>query len=50
MFSAITGGNEECPTLTIVRIQQPMRRTWQEIFEDEAANHIIRLHSVGANF
>jgi hypothetical protein len=37
MFSAITGGNEEYPILTTVRIQQPMRRTWQEIFEDEAA-------------
>jgi hypothetical protein len=50
MFSTITGGNEECPPHTTVGIQQPMSRTWQEIFEDEAANHIIQLHSVGANF
>jgi hypothetical protein len=50
MFCAITGENEVFPAPFTVRIQQRMRRTWQEVLEDEAANHIIHLYSISASF
>jgi hypothetical protein len=32
------------------RSHSATHETCQKVFEDEAANHIIQLHSVGANF